>query len=826
MTNKVSAHRKSYGQLFKRNTVAEAISVAMMASLISAPAFAADLITEKEKEETEVIIVTATKKNETIQEVPLAITAITGKFIEQVRLTDVKDIVAYSPGVNGNNNNSFLDSVSVRGVRTDDYGPGSDSSLAFFKNDLFEGRTGPANSSFYDMDRAEVVNGPQGFLFGRNAIGGAVSVHTARAEVGYFDANIDVDFGDYGLIKVNGAINIPISDNFAMRFAGLHHSEESYIKNINEAQPLQDTEVSAIRWSTTYQKDDFSAYTMVEYEDRSYPAGQYRIIEEDEVWDEYNTLWGVGNRGGERDIDVNSHWGLRDEAQVLNLQLKLEQKFDFADLTFNAGYKDYDYWYSEQWIPSPEPSGSWAVDSSGDYSQAELRLNSNGEGPLSWYVGASIYKENLNWDTLNAMSEEFMCAYYNGFWGGEPNNGSTTGHCDNFMETLGPDYAAYYYPGLLNGPNRADGQVEERSDTVSVNNGWAVYANFSYAITENLDVELGIRKTDDSKEFANNMTSTGYMLGNFYNVSNSTAEPIKAKDSWDDTTFKYLVRWKPTDEMMLYASYTEGFKAGGFSTSDLDGVEWGETDVTNENAKIASFDPEYIESYEFGYKDTWFEDTDVRFTAYMYDYFGLQVTQRADEGGAVVVENTGKVESYGIEAATNTSLTDNWSLMLNFSMINSEAYGIQKQCFEGNDPAGPSFDGSDGFNDCEGSKLYWAPEFSGAAVLNGYFPLESGSAITTSIETHWESEHGGGYNFYDAAIVEASQTWNARLGYESDSDWYVEAYVDNLMDEVNYDSSYLGGGSYDGMGAGAYPMVRWASWKPRSFGLRFGMTFE
>ena len=412
MTSKISKQSKINNQEFRKSYVSKSISMAIMATMISIPVYSKEKPVE---EETEVIMVTATKKNQTIQEVPLAVTALTGDFMKDVHLVDVMDIVAYSPGVNGSSQNSFLDSINVRGIRTEDYGSGGDPSLGFFKNDQYEGRSGSAISTLFDMDRAEIINGPQGFLFGRNAIGGAISVHSREAEIDVSERSLDVDLGSYSLVKLNGAINIPINDNFAMRIAGVYHNEESHIQNINPNDPVQDTDVKAIRWSTTYVKDDLKITSMVEYEDRAYPAGLYRFIEEGELWEGYDAIW-EGNRGGERDIDTNSHWGLRDEAQVLNLQIKLKQEFDFADLTINAGYKDHDYLYAEQWLPSPLDNGSWKVDQKGDYSQAELRLNSNGDGPLSWYVGASFYKENLEVGTYNQMSDQWMCDYYNAYY--------------------------------------------------------------------------------------------------------------------------------------------------------------------------------------------------------------------------------------------------------------------------------------------------------------------------------------------------------------------------------------------------------------------------
>jgi len=538
MNKKIYQQNKPVGLGFRKTTVAEAVSAAVVTMMMSVPVMAAEEADEK-------ITVTATKTMESIQDAPLAITSLTGEFIEEVHLVDVKDLVAYSPGVNGNNNNSFLDSVSVRGVRTDDYGAGSDGSLGFFKNDLFEGRTGAANSTLFDMDRAEIINGPQGFLFGRNAIGGAVSVHTRKAEIDYFEASVDLDIGDFGLVKLSGMVNVPVNENFAMRFAAVSNNEESYIKNVNPNNPLQDTDVKSFRWSTTYQKEDLVVYTMVEYEDWKYPAGQYRNIEEGDAWTDFDAFWDVGpNPGDERDINTNSHWGLRDEATVLNLNLNIEKEFSFADLAINAGYKDYDYWYSEQWMPNPTPMGSWAVDSGGDYAQVELRLHSKGDGPLTWYVGTSLYKENLKYATLQATTDEFLCAYQNAYMntssyypyrnGNFPAHSGTSGHCQNLAANTGAyyGYPASYYSHYYS-HNRADGLGIETSTVNGVNDGWAIYANMDYQLTDTVNVEFGVRKTKDNKEFANMMESTGFSswLWGVYGQAATTAEPIVAEKS-------------------------------------------------------------------------------------------------------------------------------------------------------------------------------------------------------------------------------------------------------------------------------------------------------
>jgi len=172
---------------FRKNPLAQSISAILMVSVMGTGQ--AQVLDE--------IVVTATKREENIQDVPLAITAFTGDFLRDVNLDDIKDLVAFTPGVTGNSKDSFIDAISIRGIRTQDYGIGGDPSAAFFKNDLYEGRNGAVVSSIFDMERAEVLRGPQAFLFGRNAIGGAFNIHTKRPNVdGSRDGYIDVDVAE------------------------------------------------------------------------------------------------------------------------------------------------------------------------------------------------------------------------------------------------------------------------------------------------------------------------------------------------------------------------------------------------------------------------------------------------------------------------------------------------------------------------------------------------------------------------------------------------------------------------------------------------------
>ena len=276
---KRSTSKKS-GVFPQRTAVATAVSAALLATSLPA-----------QSQQVEEIIVTATKREESLQEVPLAITALTGNFTESVNLDDVKDLISFTPGITGNSQDSFIDAVSIRGVRTQDFGVGGDPSAAIFKNELYEGRNGSAVTSLYDVDRSEVLRGPQGFLFGRNSIGGAISVHTRKADIeGGYSGYVDVDAGERGRFTVEGAFNIPVSDTFAMRVAGYHSQEDGFVYNVATDTDLIEHDKQGVRWSTAFEKDQLVINTWVEYETREQSGSVYRAVTQGDYWD---TLLGV-----------------------------------------------------------------------------------------------------------------------------------------------------------------------------------------------------------------------------------------------------------------------------------------------------------------------------------------------------------------------------------------------------------------------------------------------------------------------------------------------------------------------------------------------------
>ncbi|MBT8083248.1 MAG: TonB-dependent receptor [Gammaproteobacteria bacterium] len=778
----------------KRTAVSTAVSAALIATTFGATAYAQDI---------EEIVVTATKREESVQDVPIAITALSGDFTQAVNLNDVKDLISFTPGITGNSQDSFIDAVSIRGVRTQDFGIGGDPSAAIFKNDLYEGRNGSAVTSLYDIERAEVLRGPQGFLFGRNSIGGAISVHTRKADIdGGNSGYIDVDVGERGHLVLEGALNVPVSDTFAMRFAGYHSSEDGFVPNFASNTDLIEHDKQGIRWSTTYENGALSFDTQVEYETREQSGSVYRAVTEGDAWDAVLDVFGtaITPAGGESDADSDQSLGDSDDADILTIGARLDYEFENFTLTSITGYKDHDFFYTEDYDGTPLNINNYRQDQEGDYLQQEIRLVSNTEGPLSWYAGMSFYKEEIETVFTNAGSEDAFCAYYGSYY--------YPGYDISDCRTLFEDYYYYgyaytFYPspdGLLNEPGTIRGDYS----------GWAAYVDLSLEISESVDVSLGIRHTNDEKEFIVNVPTPESALGPYWAYGYSTDGDIMSKADWSETTMRLVGRWRPTDSSMIYASYTEGYKSGGFgsfSLVDANGDRIGGVvfDVDQASgARARQFQPEQADSYELGYKGS-FGGTDLSLSGFIYDYEDLQISFFDTDSGANTVENVGQVDGLGIEATLTTQFNDNWDGYLALSWLDTDATGLQAVC-DGDTP-----------DSCEGSKLFWAPDWAGAAVLNGRFDVGNGT-VKGSLEVFFESERGGGWAGLPETMIDSYVDATLRIDYESGGQWTAGIYVENLTDEFTYDGLNNNGG--------IIPAHFFGHKRPRTAGVRFGYSWE
>jgi iron complex outermembrane recepter protein len=793
----------------RRTLLAKAVSAALLAGTAAA---------QLQAQELEEIVVTATKRAESVMDVPLAITAMSGSFMRDVNLDDVKDLVAFTPGITGNTKDSFLDYVSVRGIRTIDFGNGGDPSVSVYKNGLYQGRNGAAVLSLYDLERAEVLRGPQGFLFGRNSVSGAMNLITNKASTDGVDGYAELDVGERNHVVFEGAVNLPMSDEFAVRIAGYSSEEDGYVKNLAGGPDLIAHEKQAFRISGRLDTDRITADLIFEYEDRDQTGTVYRQNGMGESFTEVMTRLNGGvpievSPDG-RTVNNDNSAGTVDNGKIFATSLLIDYDMNWATFTSITGYKDHKYDYMEDFDGSPIILFNYGQDQEGDYFEQEFRLTSNNDGPLSWYAGASFYQEDIDTVFLGQQAEDAYCLAY---W---------FDTCQGVF-----DYYNYYYYGgayayvldeyfgTYTWTPSPTGLINDRNHIVGKYSGYSAYVDLSYRFSDSFDVSVGLRYTWDEKEFSQESlpdpgnSLLAYRVQTGFQTPNG---PLRNKLDWDETTWRVVANWRPTDTALLFGSVTTGYKPGGFGSFNIapgfPGFLYGRYIADPATDRPADFGPETVISYEVGYKGTFFGGrTQVAANAFLYEYEDLQAIFGL--GPITIVDNIGEVEGRGFELDANTAITDNVYFRLGLAWFDSEATNVQPFCGDGERITGDP-------NACEGNSIPWAPEWSGFAVLNATQPYGDGEFFGNVAWT-WEDDrrvdwaspdilyqHLGGIDQTDLA-----------LGYRTDV-WSASLYVENVFDEIWFDGAGDGGNP-----ANPYTQYDFGPARPRTVGARFSYEF-
>src|SRR5688572_24694727 len=315
-------------------------------------------------------------------------------MLKEGRMADIRGIVDFTPGFSGKTEDGFTDALAMRGIATNDFGIGGDPSVAMFVDGIWSGRTGGVMTAMYDIERAEVVKGPQGTLFGRNSIAGAVSVITNKPDSA-FGANAEVTLADYGHVEAQGMVNVPLGDQWAVRAAGYLLENDGFLENLAGGKDLGFHQVSAGRVSLTRTGDNFDATLIAAYEDREQDPSVYWVP-------------AAGLDDEEVNIDLGDD-GI-DESDVFEARAVLEWLLagDYA-LTSLTGYKKFNFHYLEDYDGGPERVNDYRQVNDVEYWSQELRLNSPAEGSVTWFAGASVYEETIDGLFDFIYDEDALC---------------------------------------------------------------------------------------------------------------------------------------------------------------------------------------------------------------------------------------------------------------------------------------------------------------------------------------------------------------------------------------------------------------------------------
>lgn len=693
----------------------------------------------------EEIIVTAQKRSESLGDVPIALSAFTGNFIKDTKLTDIKDLIAYTPGLAGWSSDSFLDAVSVRGVSTNAFGIGGDSSIGVYKDGVYYGRNGAAMTSFFDIERVEVAKGPQGLLFGRNAASGAIHTITEKPGLEAVEGYARLGVGERDRLQAEFAYNQPLGDTWAMRIAGIHSEEDGFVENLYNGDDLGAIDNDAIRFSIRKEADWGDVTLTAEHEDRK----QYGTV--------YIGRDANGNSITGDDRKANIDFPGKDDARVTGVTLTANIALnDKMSLTSITGYHEHDWTYSEDWDGTPLDPAGFVNDQDGDYLSQELRLNVETSEDLSWYVGASAYKEDVTARQSNATGDTtpYFTAYFTEY----------------FTNYFGDPYSgAYYgaYSGAYYGALTSD--ILETNTTKGEYSGWAVYADMTYQLTKKMDISLGARYTYDEKETTTDIQGGGFVWAVV------TPTPVKSKQDWDDLSPRINLRYFTDNNTMLFGSVTSGYKAGGFGTDNVTSSAPVSPvlSVALPDAALDDFDPETILSYEIGAKgDLAGGRLQYGISAYYYNYEDLQTV--IIEVGKALVENIGEVDGLGVELDLRAAINDNWDVFFGAAWSDTDVSGIPLDvCSE---PSG---------SDRDGNRLAYNPEWMISGGINAHYPFSSGE-VFGSLDFSWQDEFFSDLENTDANTIDSVGFVNVRTGWNSEQNWSVSVYVENVFDEESF----------------------------------------
>lgn len=636
----------------------------------------------------EEIVVTAQKREVGLQDAPLSISAFSGETLEKARILDAGDLAYANAGLTFTNPTPFDMELNIRGVmntRLD--APSASRSVGTFMDEVVVGRMGLMNMNFYDVERIEVLRGPQGVLLGKNVVGGAINIITAKPE---FETSGEIlgSVGNLDTRLLNGHVTGALSDNWAARAAFQWKQDDGFAEDALSGRPFHDMDSLQGRVSLLYAGDnDLSANLILEYMTDE-GNGTCAIGENGNPWAATRAFVGVTDIREclPEDVQYSTEPSGRQQGydrDALGVNLTIEKGFDGFTLTSITGYRsgDGESQYSQTGLGPDAPGVQEAffaalgagdlpiatalglafdfpVRESEDLSQfsQEIRLTSATDGALDWIAGAYYQRDEV--DKFDRFWSEVL---------------------------LGLAVPAF---GGLSGESTWDNNGEVES--------WALFGQLGYQIADPLKLTVGVRYTKD--DISGDITGVAVETGDKFTPADPiplvplTGEPDGAggiipypegggfstaySENWDEITLQGILEWQFSGDVMLYGSIAEGYKSGGFQ----------DTPPNTLGATLA-YEPETVISYEAGIKSEFFGGRMRLNGAVFYmDYEDLQVEFTNDQCLCNIVSNASDAKIQGIEFDLQALPAESLLVWFNGTVLDTEYenYIISTGDFSGN----------------------------------------------------------------------------------------------------------------------------------------------
>ena len=574
----------------------------------------------------EEIIVTAQKRSESVQEVPVAISAFSAEMVANTGVDTINDLIPMIPGLNGSSAGIATNAWGIRGISTNDWSAGSEPSVGVFIDDAYIGRNVLATGAFFDIAQIEVVKGPQGTLFGRNSSVGAISLTTNKpADEDSLDVGLAA--GSEGQKGYNLVANMAGDNGLAVRFA--YHGSRldgiwQDVPNSRNAFTDRDDMRLSASWDVSDNLDALLTYSRSDSSSNmggTYNAGLSTVAPGQEFPDQIAKSTEDAEAAESDGISMRLVWNLGNDMTLTSITDRRSFDYSYAqDADGTADDALIDAVFAIGAGGSSLEFGNVTVQDS--FSQ-EFRLNASTDNS-DWFVGVSYFNEDIAESTRLDLI------------------GTALG-----MAVLAQDLT------LTKGETKALG----------------IYGDVTWSVTDQFNLTAGLRWSDDEKSWCTD-GDAGIFL-----IAVITLEELCATQSWSEVTPRLVADYSLSDDVMLYASVSKGYKGGGFNTAaaDFDGDFVGDA--------VAGFNPEINQAYELGLKST-MANGRMQFNAALFsnDYEDLQLLS-ATLGG-ILVENAAEADTQGLELEWTYLATENLILRANMAVLDSE---FTAGAFSGND---------------------------------------------------------------------------------------------------------------------------------------------
>jgi iron complex outermembrane receptor protein len=768
----------------RRNKLAYAVATVLTGTGFAAAAPGIAAAQEANDQGIEEVTVTAQRRTQSLQDVPIAMQVVDSKLIADVAAEDLGDLNGFVPGLVVSSDSPTQPRYQIRGIQTGDFGVGTDPAVGVYVDGIYAARSGASLLAFNDIERIEVLKGPQGTLFGRNSAAGAISIVT-RQPKNEFESLLRVRFGEFGKQYYEGMLNTPIGDSLALRINGVYNKSDGWMQDGATGQDLMPEENwagrAALRWELS---DETSATLSWDHDDLDqlarpaiglvavpsgtpvpYPANPAAYVDP-RMTDVYNDV--VGNE---------------ESRQLDQVNLFLDHSFGSADFRSSTSWRQFET------VNREDEDGTNLIATYFDTANVEDNESFYQEFKLSgatdridWVGGVSYYREKADQtsDTHTYTDGIDTLGANLGIWDGLGLPFPLYGGTSSVLQ-------AFDLPSMLGLPWRE--AMYNHGDFEA----YAAFGDVIWHVNDRTNLTVGLRYTRDTKQFtwkngphetpeldqlvaslqqagffdAFPIPPEAYRFADIIFAVDTPEAGVTREDTWNDVSPRLVLDYKVTPNVMMFGSVAKGYKAGGYNSVEV-GSEFNNEDVWNVEAGMKSLYPDL--GVMLNASAFYYIYSDKQAIALVNDVAGSDIPQ--------YVIDTSDEKAWGIDLEAQWRPGDHIMLYANLAFIDAT---YKDKVTRGTDPIDLSGEptGEPYLSAALGASYGWALGAAGNLDLSGRYSYRGESRCNADSERQGTCQLQSNFE-----VGEDQQRLDLRLAWTSTNDRYgLAAYVTNVLDD-------------------------------------------